>query len=225
MSANIRQHKLILSNFQFWRNSSAKQIFFLYKMEGKSKTLMLMAAFKINQKAKNICKNKKLKIMPQVARIDISKRKNFLASISKSNLFALYNGKKERSTWNFNREENWFENIWKRRQSNEFQSRWSQDFCINGVNFEKLGCSFLTKFKKTRHKFAENNTSRKTCWCCTLTFSDRKLFSECCQNVCYLQINCSENNTRFLRYNYLDIFKFHKTSPKSDRKNYSNGVI
>ena len=67
-------------------------------MEGKSKTLMLMAAFKINQKAKNICKNKKLKIMPQVARIDISKRKNFLASISKSNLFALYNGKKERST-------------------------------------------------------------------------------------------------------------------------------
>ena len=67
-------------------------------MEGKSKTLMLMAAFKIKQKAKNICKNKKLKIMPQVARIDISKRKNLLASISKSNLFALYNGKKERST-------------------------------------------------------------------------------------------------------------------------------
>ena len=64
-------------------------------MEGKRKTLMLMAAFKINQKAKTRRKNKKLKTMLQVARIDISKRKNFLASISKSNLFTLCNGKKE----------------------------------------------------------------------------------------------------------------------------------
>ena len=55
-------------------------------MEGKSKTLMLMAASKINQKAKTIRKNKKLKMMLRVARIDISKRKNILASISKSNL-------------------------------------------------------------------------------------------------------------------------------------------
>ena len=75
-------------------------------MEGKSKTLMLMAAFKINQKAKAIRKSKTLKMMLQVARIDISKRKNFLASISKPNLFALCNGKKERSTRKFNREEN-----------------------------------------------------------------------------------------------------------------------
>ena len=52
-------------------------------MEGKSKTLILMAAFKINQKAKTRGKNKKLKMMLQVARIDISKRKNVLASISK----------------------------------------------------------------------------------------------------------------------------------------------
>ena len=58
-------------------------------MEGKSKTLMLMAASKINQKAKTIRKNKKLKMMLRVARIDISKRKNILASISKSN-FSLY---------------------------------------------------------------------------------------------------------------------------------------
>ena len=58
-------------------------------MEGKSKTLMLMAASKINQKAKTIRKNKKLKMMLWVARIDISKRKNILASISKSN-FSLY---------------------------------------------------------------------------------------------------------------------------------------
>ena len=58
-------------------------------MEGKSKTLMLMAASKINQKAKAIRKNKKLKMMLRVARIDISKRKNILASISKSN-FSLY---------------------------------------------------------------------------------------------------------------------------------------
>ena len=72
---------------------------------------MLMAAFKIKQKAKNICKNKKLKIMLQVARIDISKRKNFLASISKSNFFALWNVRNEQSTWKFNREENWFEDI------------------------------------------------------------------------------------------------------------------
>ena len=50
---------------------------------------MLMAASKINQKAKTIRKNKKLKMMLRVARIDISKRKNFLASISKSN-FSLY---------------------------------------------------------------------------------------------------------------------------------------
>ena len=75
-------------------------------MEGKSKTLMLMAAFKFNQKAKTRRKNKKLKMMLQVSRIDISKSKNFLASISKSNLFALCNGRKERSTWKFNREEN-----------------------------------------------------------------------------------------------------------------------
>ena len=58
-------------------------------MEGKSKTLMLMAASIINQKAKTIRKNKKLKMMLRVARIDISKRKNILASISKSN-FSLY---------------------------------------------------------------------------------------------------------------------------------------
>ena len=58
-------------------------------MEGKSKTLMLMAASKINHKAKTIRKNKKLKMMLRVARIDISKRKNILASISKSN-FSLY---------------------------------------------------------------------------------------------------------------------------------------
>ena len=89
-------------------------------MEGKSKTLILMAAFKINQKAKTRGKNKKLKMMLQVARIDISKRKNVLASISKSNLFALCNGKKERSTWKFNREDNWFEDIWRNRQSDEF---------------------------------------------------------------------------------------------------------
>ena len=75
-------------------------------MEGKSKTLMLMAAFKINQKAKTIPKSEKLNMMLQAARIDISKRKNFLASISKSNLFALCNGKKERTTRKFNREEN-----------------------------------------------------------------------------------------------------------------------
>ena len=55
---------------------------------------MLMAAFKINQKAKTIRKNKKLKMMLQVARIDIRKRKGFLASIFKSNLFALCNGGK-----------------------------------------------------------------------------------------------------------------------------------
>ena len=107
-------------------------------MEGKSKTLMLMVAFKINQKAKTIRKNKKLKMIPQAARIDISKRKHFLAFISKSNLFALCNWKKERSTWKFNKEENWFEDIWRNRQSNEFQTRWRQDFRINGVNFEKL---------------------------------------------------------------------------------------
>ena len=107
-------------------------------MEGKSKLLKLMAAFKINQKAKTIHKNKKLKMMLQVARIDISKRKNFLASISKSNLFALCNGKKEQSTWKFNREENWFEDIWRNRQSNQFQIRWRQDVRMNGVNFEKL---------------------------------------------------------------------------------------
>ena len=98
---------------------------------------MLMRAFKINQKAKTIRKNKKLKMMLQVAKIDISKRKNFLASIFKSNLFALCNGKIERSTWKFNREENWFENIWRNRQSNEFQIRRRQDFRMNGVNFEK----------------------------------------------------------------------------------------
>ena len=63
-------------------------------MEGKSKTLMLMVAFKINQKAKTRHKNEKLKMMLQVARIDIGKRKNFLASISESNLFALCNEKK-----------------------------------------------------------------------------------------------------------------------------------
>ena len=91
-------------------------------MEGKSKILMLMAAVKIKQKAKTIRKNKKLKMMLQVARIDISKRKNFFVSIFKSNLFALYNGKKEGSTWKFNREENWLD-IWRKRQSNEFQTR------------------------------------------------------------------------------------------------------
>ena len=63
-------------------------------MEGKSKTLMLMVAFKINQKAKTRHKNEKLKMMLQVARIDIGKRKNFLTSISESNLFALCNEKK-----------------------------------------------------------------------------------------------------------------------------------
>ena len=56
---------------------------------GKEQNLMLMAASKINQKAKTIRKNKKLKMMLRVARIDISKRKNILASISKSN-FSLY---------------------------------------------------------------------------------------------------------------------------------------
>ena len=66
---------------------------------------MLMAAFKINQKAKTIRKNKKLKMMLQVARIDIRKRKSFLASIFKSNHFALCNVGKE----------NWFERIWRNR--------------------------------------------------------------------------------------------------------------
>ena len=46
-------------------------------MEGRGKLLKLMAAFKINQKAKTTRKNKKLKMMLQVARIDISKRKIF----------------------------------------------------------------------------------------------------------------------------------------------------
>ena len=64
-------------------------------MEGKSKTLMLMAAFKINQIAKTIPKNKKVKMMLQVVRTNISKRKILLASISKSHVFALCNGKKE----------------------------------------------------------------------------------------------------------------------------------
>ena len=99
---------------------------------------MLMAAFKINQKAKTACKNKKMKMMLQVARIDISTRKNFLASISKSDLFALYNRKKERSKLKFNREGNRFESLWRIRQSNEFKTRWRQDVRMNGINFEKL---------------------------------------------------------------------------------------
>ena len=102
-------------------------------MEGKSKTLMLMVAFKINQKAKTIRKNKKLEMIPQAARIDISKRNYFLASISKSNLFALCNGKKEGSTWKFNKEENWFEDIWRNRQSNKIsnqvEARFSYKWC------------------------------------------------------------------------------------------------
>ena len=105
-----------------------------------------MAAFKINQKAKTRHKNKKLKMILQVARIDISK--SFLASISKSNLFALFNGKKERSTWKFNREENWFEDIWRNRQSNEFQTRWRQDFRMNGGNFEKLAALVRPNLEK-----------------------------------------------------------------------------
>ena len=56
---------------------------------------MLMAAFEIDQKSKTIRKNKKLKMMLQVARIDIRKCKSFLASIFKSNHFALCNGGKE----------------------------------------------------------------------------------------------------------------------------------
>ena len=107
-------------------------------MEGKSKTLMLMADFKINQKAKTVYKNKKMKMMLQVARIDISTRKNFLASISTSDLLALYNEKKERSTWKFNREGNRFESLWRIRQYNEFKTRWRQDVRMNGINFEKL---------------------------------------------------------------------------------------
>ena len=75
-------------------------------MEGKRKTLMLVAVFKINQKAKTRRENIKLKRMLQVVRIEIIKRKKFLASISKSNHFVLCNGKKEQSTWKFNREEN-----------------------------------------------------------------------------------------------------------------------
>ena len=86
--------------------------------------------------------------MLQVARIDISKRKNFLASISKSNLFALCDGKKERSTWEFNRQENWFEDIWKKRPSNKFQTRWRQDFRMNSVNFEKLVALVPLNFEK-----------------------------------------------------------------------------
>ena len=62
-------------------------------MDGNSK--MLKAAFQINQKAKTVHKNKKLKLMVKAARIDLSKRRNVLASICKSNLFALSNGKKE----------------------------------------------------------------------------------------------------------------------------------
>ena len=64
-------------------------------MEGKSKTLMLMVAFKINQTAKTKPKNKKLKMVLQVVRTDISKRKNLLASNPKSRVFALCNAKKE----------------------------------------------------------------------------------------------------------------------------------
>ena len=56
---------------------------------------MLMAYFKINEKARTICENGKLNIMLQVAKIDTSKRNNFLTSISKSNLFTLCNGKKK----------------------------------------------------------------------------------------------------------------------------------
>ena len=56
---------------------------------------MLMAAFEIDQKSKAIRKNKKLKMMLQVARIDIRKCKSFLASIFKSNHFVLCNGGKE----------------------------------------------------------------------------------------------------------------------------------
>ena len=54
-----------------------------------------MAAVKIKQKAKTIRKNKKLKMMLQVARIDISKRKNFFVSIFKSNLSLYIMGKKK----------------------------------------------------------------------------------------------------------------------------------
>ena len=56
---------------------------------------MLMASFKINEKARTICENGKLNIMLQVAKIDTSKRNNFLTSISKSSLFTLCNGKKK----------------------------------------------------------------------------------------------------------------------------------
>ena len=50
-------------------------------MGGKSKTLMLMAAFKINQEAKTRRKNKYLKMMLQVARIGIRKRKNVIEDV------------------------------------------------------------------------------------------------------------------------------------------------
>ena len=64
-------------------------------MEGKSKSLMLMTAFKINQIAKTRPKNRKLKMVLQVVRTDISKRKNLLASIPKSRVFVLCNAKEE----------------------------------------------------------------------------------------------------------------------------------
>ena len=70
---------------------------------------------------------------------DISKRKSVLASISKSNFFALWNVRNEQSTWKFNREENWFEDIRRNRRSKKFQIGWKQDYrMVNGVNFEKL---------------------------------------------------------------------------------------
>ena len=40
--------------------------------------------------------------------------------------------------WKFNREESWFKDILRNRRSDEFQTRWRQDFRINGINLEKL---------------------------------------------------------------------------------------
>ena len=65
-------------------------------------------------------------------------QKKSLFTFGVSGKFTIIENNKERSMWQFERKEKWFESMWNNKHCPHYQKKWRQYFHMSGLNFEKL---------------------------------------------------------------------------------------